>query len=81
MVCGHASHIGGMNLGDLLQFPTVKLVCHTIYDSIRGLTYIWRTKWCKVQVIDFIHKTTFSRVKFCVETESDIKNAQLPTFP
>ena len=30
MVYGHASHIGGMNLGDLLHFPTVKLVCHTI---------------------------------------------------
>ena len=49
------------------------------YDSIQGLTYIWRTKWCKLKVIDFLNKTTFSRVKFCVETVSDIKNAQLPT--
>ena len=53
--------------------------CFSSYDSIQGLTYIWQTKWCKLKVIDFIHKTTFSRVKFCVETESDIKNAQLPT--
>ena len=32
------------------------------------------------KVRDFIHETTFSRVKFCVETESDIKNAQLLTW-
>ena len=50
------------------------------YDSIRGLTCIWWTKWCKLKVRDFIHEKTFSRVKLCVETESDIKNAQLPTW-
>ena len=46
-------------------------------DSIQDLTYVWRTKCVKPKVSDFILKTTFSRVKLCVETKYDIKNAQL----
>ena len=48
-----------------------------MYDSIQDLTYVWRTKCVKLKVSDFILKTTFSRVKLCVESKYDIKNAQL----
>ena len=72
-------HSNRFTLIFLMNTQLVDIVYNNSYDSIRGLTYIWWTKWCKLKVRDFIHETTFSRVKFCVETESDIKNAQLPT--
>ena len=46
------------------------------YDSIQDLTYVWQTKCVKLKVSDFILKTTFSRMKLCVETKYDIKNAK-----
>ena len=40
-------------------------------------------KVCELKVSDFILKTTFSRVKLCVETKHDIKiqNCELQNFP
>ena len=45
--------------------------------AFKSLTYVWQTKFVKLKVSDFILKTTFSRVKLCVETKYDIKNTQL----
>ena len=69
MVCGHASHIGGMNLGDLLHFPTVKGALFNIIPNLysKKLVGIFIPLKC---LGDLLH---FPTVKLVCHTISSLK--------
>ena len=50
-----------------------------LYDSVRGLTPVSRPKWSKSEVVFVTLKYTFSRLEFCVESESEKKNTRYAT--